>query len=102
MKKIETITIAKQQSFNLTAQGVLLTFIAVAILQSIAGKSNQDVYAKVEYSPEFTLSSEDVEIINTSAAVTLSGSATGIVEISLKQAGVWSAWMPMASAVLST
>lgn len=42
MKKIETITIAKQQSYNLTAQGVLLTFIAVAIFQSITGKSNQD------------------------------------------------------------
>lgn len=42
MKKVETITIAKQQSYNLTAQGVVLTFIAVAIFQSLLGKSSQD------------------------------------------------------------
>lgn len=41
MKKVETITIAKQQSYNLTAQGVVLTFLAVAIFQTLVGNTTQ-------------------------------------------------------------
>lgn len=45
MKKIETISITKQQSYALTAQGVLMLFIGVAIFRGIFGQSNQNAPA---------------------------------------------------------
>lgn len=42
MKKIETISITKQQSYTITAQGIIMMFFGAAIFQSITGDSSND------------------------------------------------------------
>lgn len=42
MKKIETISITKQQSYTVTAQGILMMFLGAAIFQTITGDPSND------------------------------------------------------------
>ena len=65
----------------------------------IKGLNIQDQFTKVDYSPEYTLSNkEDVTVVNLTAITTTTNGGTVTVEASIKQAGTWSAYMPLVSA----
>ena len=80
----------------LYAPGDATEFPTLAL--EVVGKSNQTLLTKTEYSPEYTLSAEDVEVIDLSANKTIVGSATATVEVALKTSGTWGSWTTLSSA----
>ena len=80
----------------LYAPGDATEFPTLAL--EIVGKSDQTLLTKTDYSPEYTLSPEDVEVIDLSTSKTIIGSATATVEAALKTDGSWGSWITLASA----